>query len=141
MWLSGQYKRPIDVGEGQTGIVTVGGGEPAVLLDRERRGLEVYAPGGYHWTPQAGQRALVIQGQGEVPCVVGVRQDGDTQESVDIGAESVKISGQSVDIEAAGMTTVKGDEVDLRGDVLINGEPLPEYIARILAGLLGGGGI
>lgn len=140
MWLSGQQKRPADFGEGQTGIVTMSGGETAVLLDRERRGLEVYAPGGYHWTPQAGQRALVIQGRGEIPCVVGVRQGGGTPDSVSIEAKSVELSGQSVSIQSEGTMTVGGGGVDLQGDILVNGEPLPEYIARIVAGLLGGGG-
>ena len=35
MWLSGQYKRPAEQAEGQTGVVTVGGGGTAVLLDRD----------------------------------------------------------------------------------------------------------
>ena len=56
MWLSGQQKRPTDRGEGQTGIVTVGGDEAAVQLDSERRGLEVYAPAVYDWTPVTDQR-------------------------------------------------------------------------------------
>lgn len=141
MWLSGQQKRPADFGEGQTGIVTMSGGETAVLLDRERRGLEVYAPGGYHWTPQAGQRALVIQGRGEIPCVVGVRQGGGTPDSVDIGAKSVEINGQGVSIQSEGTAAVGGGGVDLQGEILVNGEPLPDYIARIVAGLLGGGGV
>lgn len=51
MWLSGQQKQPSQSGEGQTGIVTMSEGETAVLLETERRGLEVYAPAGYHWTP------------------------------------------------------------------------------------------
>ena len=42
MWMSGQHKRPAEQGEGQTGIVTMSGGETAVLLDSERRGLQVY---------------------------------------------------------------------------------------------------
>lgn len=131
MWLSGQQKRPADFGEGQTGIVTMSGGETAVLLDRERRGLEVYAPGGYHWTPQAGQRALVIQGQGETPCVVGVRQGGGTP-------DSVGISGRSVSLRAGGTATVAGQTVALQGGITVNGTPLEDYIARIVAGLLGG---
>lgn len=140
MWLSGQHKRPAAEGEGQTGIVTMGGGETAVLLDRERRGLEVYAPGGYRWTPQAGQRALVIQGRGEIPCVVGVRQGGGTPDSVGIGARSVEINGQNVSIRSAGTVTVGGGGVALQGNVLVNGVALPDYIAQIVAGLLGGGG-
>lgn len=129
MWLSGQYKRPAEQAEGQTGVVTVGGGGTAVLLDRERRGLEVYGPGGYRWTPEPGQRALVIQGQGEIPCVAGVRQGGGTPGHVSIGARSVSVSGQSVSLQ---------DGVDLKGSVSVNGVPLEEYIARIVAGLLGG---
>lgn len=123
MWLSGQQKRPADCGEGQTGIVTVGGSEAAVQLDSERRGLEVYAPAGYQWTPEVDQRVLVIQGQGEIPCIVGVRQGGARPRSVGICANAVSVSGGTV---------------DLRGKVLINGEPLEVVIARILAGLLGG---
>ena len=71
MWLSGQHKRPADQGEGQVGVITMSGGETAALLDCERRGLQVYSPAGYHWTPKVGQRVLVIQGDGEVPCIVG----------------------------------------------------------------------
>ena len=73
MWLSGQHKRPAEQSEGQTGIVTMSGGETAVLMDSERRGLQVYSPAGYRWTPRVGQRVLVIQGRGEIPCVVGAR--------------------------------------------------------------------
>ncbi len=100
-----------------------------MLLDRERRGLEVYGPGGYRWTPEPGQRALVIQGQGEIPCVAGVRQGGGTPGHVSIGARSVSVSGQSVSLQGG---------VDLKGSVSVNGVPLEEYIARIVAGLLGG---
>ena len=124
MWLSGQQKRPAEHGEGQTGIVTVGGGEAAVMLDSERRGLEVYAPAGYRWTPEVGQRVLVIQGQGEIPCIVGVRQDGARPKSVDIRANAVGVSGETV---------------DLRGRVLVNGAPLEDLIARIAAEAIGGG--
>ena len=125
MWLSGQQKRPADRGEGQTGTVTVGGGEPAVMLDSERRGLEVYAPAGYRWTPEADQRVLVIQGQGEIPCIVGVRQDSARPQSVDLSAGAVNICGGTV---------------DLRGQVLVNGVPLETVIAQA-AGKLPAGGV
>ena len=139
MWLSGQQKRPADRGEGQTGIVTVGGGDPAVMLDSERRGLEVYAPAGYRWIPEVDQRVLVIQGQGEIPCIVGVRQDSAQPLSVDISAKAVSVSGQSVSIEAGGSATVAGQSVNLRGKVLVNGTPLETVIAQIAATMLGGG--
>ena len=137
-WLSGQQKRPADCGEGQTGIVTVGGGETAVQLDSERRGLEVYAPAGYRWTPEVDQRVLVIQGPGEIPCIVGVRQDSERPDSVEICAKTMKVSGQDVSVQAERDAVVAGQSVDLQGDVLINGEPLEVVIARIVAMLLGG---
>ena len=124
MWLSGQQKRPANSGEGQTGIVTVGGGEAAVMLDSERRGLEVYAPAGYRWTPEVDQQVLVIQGQGEIPCIVGVRQGGAQPQSVDISANAVSVSGETV---------------ELRGRVLVNGTPLEDVIAQIAGSLLAGG--
>ena len=138
MWLSGQQKRPADRGEGQTGIVTMGGSETAVQLDSERRGLEVYAPAGYHWTPEVDQQVLVIQGQGEIPCIVGVRQDSARPSSVGISAKNMNVSGQSVSVRAEGGTVVAGQSVDLRGKVLINGELLEDVIARIAMSLFGG---
>ena len=138
MWLSGQQKRPVDRGEGQTGTVTVGGGSAAVMLDSERRGLEVYAPAGYRWTPETGQRVLVIQGQGEIPCIVGVRQGGAWPQNVDIYANAVSVSGHDVSVQAGGRAVVAGQSVELRGEVLINGTPLEMLIAQILGSLLGG---
>ena len=140
MWLSGQHKRPADCGEGQTGIVTVGGGETAVMLDSERRGLEVYAPAGYRWTPEVDQRVLVIQGPGEIPCILGVRQDSERPESVEICAKAMNVSGQDVTVRAEENAVVAGQSVDLQGEVLINGIPLEIVIAQILARLLFGGG-
>ena len=140
MWLSGQQKRPADCGEGQIGIVTVGGSETAVQLDSERRGLEVYAPAGYHWTPEVEQRVLVIQGQGEIPCIVGVRQDSERPESVEVCANAMNVSGQDVTVRAEENAVVAGKAVDLQGEVLVNGTPLETIIARILANLFFGGG-
>ena len=129
MWLSGQHKRPADQGEGQTGIVTVGGKETAVMLDSERRGLKVYAPAGYRWTPEVDQQVLVIRGQGEIPCIVGVREGGAQPDSVSISAKDMSVSGRDVTVQAE-------EAVDLRGQVLINGEPLETVITRIVARLL-----
>ena len=135
MWLSGQQKRPADCGEGQTGIVTVGGSETAVQLDSERRGLEVYAPAGYRWTPEADQRVLVIQGQGEIPCIVGVRQDSARPGSVGISAKAVSVSGQDITVRAEGSAAIAAQSVDLQGKVLINGVPLETVIVQIAAAL------
>lgn len=112
MWLSEQQKRPVDQGEGQTGVVTIGGTRPAVQLDSERRGLKVYTPAGYRWTPETGQRVLVIKNRGEDPCVVGTELEGEAPHRVEIFA----------------------DEIDLQGQVLIDGIPLETYIALLIGG-------
>ncbi len=139
MWMSGQHKRPAEQGEGQTGIVTMSGGETAVLLDSERRGLQVYSPAGYYWTPKVGQRVLVIQGRGEIPCVVGARQDGGTPDKVDIQARRLALEGNWVGISGHEGTGLQGERVSLDGEVYVNGEKLEELIARIVMELLGGG--
>ena len=139
MWMSGQHKRPAEQGEGQTGIVTMSGGETAVLLDSERRGLQVYSPAGYYWTPKVGQRVLVIQGRGEIPCVVGARQDGGTPDKVDIQARRLALEGNWVGISGHEGDGLQGERVSLDGEVYVNGEKLEELIARIVMELLGGG--
>ena len=139
MWMSGQHKRPAEQGEGQTGIVTMSGGETAVLLDSERRGLQVYSPAGYYWTPKVGQRVLVIQGRGEIPCVVGARQDGGMPDKVGVAAKQLTLDGERVNIAGRRGAGLQGERVDLDGEVYVNGEKLEELIARILMKLLGGG--
>lgn len=138
MWLSGQQKRPADNGEGVTGIVTMSGGETAVLMDCERRGLQVYAPAGYRWTPKVGQRVLVIQGQGEIPCVVGARQDGSVPDRVDVEGRQVAVQGETVSISARDSAIVKGDSIRLNGQVYVKEETLEELIARIVKLVLAG---
>ena len=139
MWMSGQHKRPAEQGEGQTGIVTMSGGETAVLLDSERRGLQVYSPAGYYWTPKVGQRVLVIQGRGEIPCVVGARQDGGMPDKVGVAAKQLTLDGERVNIAGRRGAGLQGERVDLDGEVYVNGEKLEELIARIVMELLGGG--
>lgn len=139
MWLSGQHKRPADQSEGQTGIVTMSGGETAVLLDSERRGLQVYSPAGYRWTPKVGQRVLVIQGRGEIPCVVGARQDGDVPGAVTVEAGNLSLRGESVSVAAQAGAVLQGGRVDVNGTVYVNGEKLETLIARIVMMTLGGG--
>lgn len=131
MWLGRQQRRQNQAGEGQVGKVTIGGERSAVLLDSERRGLEVYSPGGYHWTPRPDQKVLVIEGRGEIPCVVGLRQGEQLPEEVAVGAES----GSSLRLGPGG-AALEGQRLDLNGEVYVNGEALEELIARIVAMLL-----
>lgn len=134
MWLSGQQKRPAECGEGQTGIVTMTDGGTAVLLDSERRGLEVYAPAGYRWTPRAGQRVLVIQGRGEIPGIVGVRQDSAAPDRVSIEAGGLALRGETVKLTAREEAEVQAEGLYLPAKVFIDGEPLEDYIIRIARG-------
>lgn len=115
MWLSGQQRRPAESGEGQIGTVTMSGGGLAVQLDSERRGLELYGPAGYRWTPKVGGKVLVIQGRGETPCVVGTRQGDYVPEKV----------------------TIEAGTLDLQANVWIRGTPLEEYITATVAQILG----
>lgn len=110
MWLSEQQKRPVPTWEGHTGTVTMGGGDLAVRVDSERRAPDLYGPAGYHWTPRAGDRVLVIKGEGERPCVVGVKQGGDP-DRVDIRAGTVA----------------------LEGELLVNGAPLEDYVRELVS--------
>ena len=115
MWLSEQKLRPARAGEGQTGVVTMAGDSLAVRLEREVRGPELYGPAGYRWEPKAGDRVLVIKGEQERPCIVGVKQ-GNVPARVSLEAETVQV----------------------QGDLLVNGVPLEDYIARIAAQVMGG---
>lgn len=149
MWMGGQQKRPVDPGEGQTGTVTMSDGELAVLLESERRGVEVYAPAGYRWTPEPEQRVLVIQGRGEIPAVVGVRQGGGRPKqvtvesgrlnlkgsgSVNVSGGAVTVSGSSLGAEVGGDAEIKSEKLDLKAQVYIRGELLEDFIRRIAAG-------
>lgn len=140
MWLSGQHKRPADQGEGQVGVITMSGGETAALLDCERRGLQVYAPAGYRWSPKVGQRVLVIQGKGEIPCVVGARQGGEAPDAVTVEARSLSLQGDDVGVTARDSAVVQGERIELKGGIYVNGETLEELIIRIVMMILAGMG-
>lgn len=112
MWLSRQQKPIGSSGGGQTGTVTSAEGQVAVLLDSEVRGLSVYGPAGYAWTPAAGQEVLVVKGKGERPCVAGVRQGS-----------------------PAAAVAITADAIALEGAVTVNGVPLEQYILALAGGM------
>ena len=149
MWMGGQQKRPVDPGEGQTGTVTMSDGELAVQLESERRGVEVYAPAGYRWTPEPEQRVLVIQGRGEIPCVVGVRQGSGRPKQVTVeggrlnlkgssklslSSGAVAVDGQSMEIAVSGDADIESKNLDLKAQVYIRGELLEDFIRRVVFG-------
>ena len=103
MWLSEQQKRPAPTGEGRTGVVTMAGDPTEITLDHRIRDPELYGPAGYRWTPTVGDRVLVIRGEGERPCVVGVRGGGSPAE-VELKAESIRLTG-SVSVNGTDLDT------------------------------------
>lgn len=109
MWLSEQHKHLIPPAEGQTGVVVMTGKSLAVRLDSELRDPDICAPAGYRWTPGLGDRVLVIQREGERPCVVGV-QTGGTPEAVEIRAK----------------------QLQLNGSISVNGMALDAYIRQVM---------
>lgn len=138
MWLSGQHKRPADQGEGQVGVITMSGKETAALLDCERRGLQIYSPGGYTWTPKVDSKVLVIQGRGEIPCVAGALQGSQDPDQVDIKAKELNLEGNIVTVKSLEDVTVKGENIRLMGQVYVKEETLEELIIRIVMEILSG---
>lgn len=108
MWLSKQQKQNPPRLMGRIGMVTVSGDGLSVRVDSEVNAPEVYGPAGYRWAPSAGDRVLVIKGEGEKPCVVGVCRGG---------------------IPAA--VTLEAGQVALNGQVSVNGIPLEELVKAL----------
>lgn len=77
MFLSKKEGRTGSAAGALTGPVTLPGERLGVWLEGERRGVRVYAPGGYHWAPAPGEEVLVLKAgaQGEQPCALGVPQE------------------------------------------------------------------
>ena len=125
MWLSQQRRenarREITA---ETGTVTLGGDSAGVYLSGERRGLPVFAPGGYQWRPAPGQQVLVLKtgSDGELPGIAGVRQD----EAPEPG--EVRISSGD---GSAGVRLAQGGGLALTGKVSVNGEDLEALVRRI----------
>lgn len=100
-------------GQALVGPVTVPGQSAAAYLEGERRGLAVYAPGGYHWVPGLGDEVLALKaGQaGEKPCVLGVAA-GDGE----LAPGEVLITAGECGIRLGLDGTIR-----LTGEVLVNG--------------------
>lgn len=118
MWLSRQREGPRRGGGALTGPVTVPGDPAGAWLEGERRGVAVYAPGGYHWVPAAGQEVLVLKagGEGEKPCALGAAQDnGDLdlrpgEVALTVGKAAVRLTLEG-SVEVTGLLKVNGTVV------------------------------
>lgn len=124
MWLSKRRPTVKEPGTALTGPVTLPGEKLGAWLEGERRGVAVYAPGGYHWAPRLGEQVLVLKAgeSGEQPCAVGVPVDA----NADLAPGEVLIH--------AGKSTIRltpDGNVFLTGLFFVNGtvvgpEPKPE---------------
>ena len=128
MW-SGQQGRllPVEEPGAELGEVTLGGDPSGVVLGGERRSIPVYGPGGYAWRPSVGDQVLVLKAgaERESPCIVG-RVQGD----LNLGPGETAVSGGDSAVY------LKTGQLDLRGNVTINGVGLVDLIAAVVAEIL-----
>jgi len=120
MFLSRRERTQAPAGAALTGPVTLPGEQAGAWLEGERRGLEVYAPGGYHWVPQLGEQVLVLKAgeSGEQPCAVGVYAGGQGLKPGEVlitaGAAAIKLSLDGT-VDVTGRLKVNGVPVALQG--------------------------
>lgn len=125
MWLSKQRRGEEPDGHAaQLGVVTLEEARPGVYLSGERRGLTVVGPGGYCWRPAADQEVLVIKAgeEGERPCVAGVPCDGERGKELLPGDVGIYVGRAAVVLKTGG-------DLDLRGNVMLNGVLLSELFS------------
>ena len=129
VWTS-ERRRELPVREpaAELGEVTLGGDPAGVSLGGERRGLEVYGPGGYCWRPAARDKVLVLKAgaEGEAPCLLGV-----PQEEGELKPGEVRITGGESSI------FLGQERLELEGDLYLNGQTLWNVVRDILIELLG----
>lgn len=118
MFLAKQGRTERAFGTALTGPVTLPGDPAGAWLEGERRDLAVYAPGGYHWVPAAGDEVLVLKTgeRGEKPCAVGVAAGGQGllpgEVMISAGACAIKL-GADGRVSVIGELTVNGRAVAL----------------------------
>ena len=129
MW-SGQTGRilPVEEPSAELGVVTLGGDPAGVILGGERRSLPVYSPGGYTWRPSIGEQVLVLKtgAERECPCVIGAVQTEDKN----LEPGEVRLTGGD------SVLSLKEGNLDLGGNVTINGTRLADLIAAIVIDIL-----
>ncbi len=118
MWLSRQTAPTRRSAAADRGVVTIGGGAPAVYSGVERRSLPVYGPGGYFWRPAQGDGVLILKtgGDGEAPCVVG--REMDPAAVPEAGEILITNGGVSVRLGRDG-------RIYLTGELMLNGKKFP----------------
>ena len=112
------------------GVTTIGGGSASVMTKGEQRNLEVFAPGGLIWQPQAGDTVLVVKGGtgGQEQCVVAASTAAGGPEKLvpgelflySCGKASIYLRADG-SIVITGNTAVKGNWV-IEGDIALTGD-------------------
>ena len=119
MWLSERAAGRAGGGvRAEVGTVTVGGRDPAVLLDGESRNLGRISPGGLSWMPAVGDEVLVLEtGDGE-RWILGAADGGIP--SLRDGEVCLRCGGAWLKLGQDGSISAEGD-LHLNGDVYITG--------------------
>ena len=120
MWLSRrvmQDKSPED--PATLGTVTIGGKEPAVLTDAEKRRAKVISPGGYCWNPAATDCVLVVKGNELY--VAGMPQSG----TMGLQPGEVLIFAKNTRMKLGNDGKIRvTDDVYIDGDLYVNGQKM-----------------
>lgn len=116
MFLGKRERRPRSGGGALTGPVTLAGDPAGAWIEGERRGVAVYAPGGYHWAPRLGDEVLVLKSgeEGELPCAIGVPAGG---QALLPGEVLITAGGAAIRLKPEG-------EVAVTGRLTVNGVPV-----------------
>lgn len=120
MFLAKREGRARSAGTAFTGPVTLPGDPAGAWIEGERRGVAVYAPGGYHWVPGLGDEVLVLKTgeSGEAPCALGVPSGGQGLQPGEVlitaGEAAIRLRLNGT-VEVTGNLTVNGAPVAIQG--------------------------
>ncbi len=106
------------------GVTTIGGGSASVMTKGEQRNLEVFAPGGLIWQPQAGDTVLVIKGGtgGQERCVVAADTSAAAPKDMAPGELFLYSCGNaSIHLRKDGSIVIKGNG-SVTGNWVIEGD-------------------
>ena len=120
MWLSRRVMMESGMEDPATlGTVSIGGKEPAVVTDAEKRRAKVISPGGYCWNPAATDCVLVVKGNELY--VAGMPQTG--VKGLQPGEVMLYSKGARVKIQNDGKIYLTGD-VYVDGELYVNGQKM-----------------
>ena len=125
MWLSSKMRPAPPTADADLGVTTIAGDSVGVVTRGEVRSLPVYGPGGSVWLPESGSAVLVIKGGpgGQEQCVAGLKQAA-APKGMQPGEVYLYGPGDnSVYLKRDGTVELRGERVDIRGALFINGLP------------------